>query len=207
MDAALYRPIQLKQVATIEDGLDEVRKIARLNGISSVGFGIKKIKGADAVAVARGIKSKVIEINKTLPEGFTLVVAKDNSIVIEDSIHELVFTLIISILLTAFVCRLFLGDWTSAGNVIFAIPTSIVGTFFILYLLGFTLNTFTLMALSLVVGIVVDDAIVVLENISRHKSLGMDWKEAALSGTNEVRFAAFSSSISIVAIFLPVAFM
>ena len=205
--SALFRPIRLSAVANIEDGLDEIRKIARFNGKSSVGLGIKKIKGADAVTVAKLVRQKMKQVQGFLPPGYKLTIANDNTSVIKDSIDELLFTLCLSIFLTGLVCRLFLGSWQSTTNVLLAIPTSIIGTFLVLYVLGFTLNTFTLMGLALAVGIVVDDAIMVLENITRHREMGKTWFVASLEGASEIRFAALAATLAIIAIFAPVAFM
>src|SRR3990167_8179893 len=116
-------------------------------------------------------------------------------------------TLIMAVLFTSVVCWLFLGSWTSTLNVILAIPTALGGTFMVIYFLGFTLNTITLMAISLVIGIVVDDAIVVLENIVRHRELGKSQIEAAIHGTREILFSVIVISSAVAAIFLPVAFM
>src|SRR5205814_5392386 len=113
---------------------------------------------------------------------------------------------LMSALLTALVCWLFLGSWSSTLNVLLSIPTSIVGSFIFLYFSGFTLNTFTLLGLSLAIGIVVDDAIMVLENIIRHREMGKSRMDAALIGSREITFAAIAASVSIIAIFLPVAF-
>ncbi len=121
--------------------------------------------------------------------------------------HELVLTLILAAILTSLVCWLFLGSWSSTFNVLLAIPTSVLGSFIILYFAGFTLNIFTLMGLSLAIGIVVDDAIMVLENIIRHLEMGKKRREAALIGAREITFAAMAASVSLVAIFLPIAFM
>ncbi|TGK20722.1 efflux RND transporter permease subunit [Leptospira fluminis] len=205
--AAMFRPVRLREVAKIEDGLDEIRRISRFNGISAVGLGIKKLKGANAVQVGDLVKKKMQELKPSLPEGYDLSVAADNTTFIRDSVEELIFTLVLSALLTGFVCRLFLGSWSSTWNVLLAIPTSVMGTFLILYFAGFTLNTFTLLGLSLAVGIVVDDAIMVLENISRHREMGKSWFQAALDGASEIRFAALAATLAIIAIFLPVAFM
>ncbi|TGK02698.1 efflux RND transporter permease subunit [Leptospira langatensis] len=205
--AAMFRPIRLREVAKVEDGLDEIRRISRFNGVSAVGLGIKKIKGSNAVQVGDLIKQKVVELRPSLPPGFELNVSNDNTTFIKDSVHELVFTLVLSALLTGLVCRLFLGNWSSTWNVLLAIPTSVMGTFLILYFAGFTLNTFTLLGLSLATGIVVDDAIMVLENISRHRESGKTWFNAALDGASEIRFAALAATLAIIAIFLPVAFM
>ncbi len=205
--AAMFRPVKLKEVATVEDGLDEIKKIGRFNQTPSVGLGIKKIKGTDAVEVADKVKQKMEELRPSLPKGYNLSIANDNTTFIKESVDELMFTLFLSILLTGFVCRLFLGSWGSTANVLLAIPTSIIGTFLVLYAAGFTLNTFTLLGLSLAVGIVVDDAIMVLENISRHREMGKTWYDAALEGASEIRFAALAATLAIIAIFLPVAFM
>ena len=202
-----YRPTYLKQVAKIEEGLAEVRRISRVNGVSAVGLGIRKQRGSNAVEVARGVRAKMAELQKGLPEGMKLGINFDSTKFIEDSVGELNFTLVLSAVLTGFVCWLFLGSWSSTINVLMAIPTSIIGAFMALYFAGFTLNTFTLLGLSLAIGVVVDDAIMVLENIVRHKELGKNKFFAALDGSKEITFAAIAASIAIVAIFLPVAFM
>lgn len=203
----VYRLIQLGELAEIEDGLDDIRRISRFNGKPSIGLGIKKLRGYNAVAVADRVKALVEELKDTLPEGFELHLSTDNTIFIRESIGELKFTLLLSAILTGLVTRLFLGSWQTTWNILIAIPTSILGTFIFLELFGFTLNTFTLLGLTLATGIVVDDAIMVLENIVRHKEMGKSWKKAALHGTKEVQFAAMAATLAIVAIFLPVAFI
>ncbi len=203
----LFRSIRLKDIATVEDGLGEIRRISRFNGISAVAIGIKKLKGANAVQVGDLVKAKVKELKLRLPKGYDLTISNDNTGYIRDSVNELEFTLIFSAILTGFVCRLFLGNWKSTGNVLLAIPTSVIGTFLFLYFAGFTINTFTMLGLSLATGIVVDDAIMVLENITRHREMGKSWFKAALEGALEIRFAALAATLAVVAIFLPVAFM
>jgi len=203
----VYSQILLKQVATVEDGLDDIRRISRANGHSAVGLGIRKQRGSNAVAVAKAVKARMAEVNKQLPDGMKLDVNFDSTKFIEDSVNEFKFALVLSVLVTALVCWLFLGSWTATLNVVLAIPTSIIGTFIILYFFGFTLNTFTLLGLSLAVGIVVDDAIMVLENIVRHREMGEDRISAAINGTRQVTFAAIAATLAVVAIFLPVAFM
>ncbi len=203
----IYTRIALKQVANIEDGLDDVRRLSRSNGNPAVGLGIRKQRGSNAVAVAHAVKERMVEVNQVLPEGMKLAVNFDATKFIEDSVGEFKFTLVLSALVTALVCWLFLGSWTATLNVILAIPTSIIGTFIVLYFVGFTLNTFTLLGLSLAIGIVVDDAIMVLENIVRHREMGEGRVEAALKGTRQVTFAAMAATLAVVAIFLPVAFM
>lgn len=203
----LFRSIRLKDISIVEDGLGEVRRISRFNGISAVAIGIKKLKGANAVQVGNLVKDKVKELKPKLPKGYDLTISNDNTGYIRDSVNELEFTLIFSAILTGFVCRLFLGNWKSTGNVLLAIPTSVIGTFLFLYFAGFTINTFTMLGLSLATGIVVDDAIMVLENITRHREMKKSWFQAALEGATEIRFAALTATLAVVAIFLPVAFM
>jgi len=203
----VYTRIALKQVATIEDGLDDIRRISRANGSPAVGLGIRKQRGSNAVAVAQAVKKKMQEVQPQLPEGMKLALNFDTTKYIEDSVHEFYFTLVLSALVTSLVVWLFLGSWTATLNIILAIPTSIIGTFIALYFFGFTLNTFTLLGLSLAIGIVVDDAIMVLENIVRHREMGENRVEASLKGTRQITFAALAATLAVVAIFLPVAFM
>ena len=203
----VWQKIQIGDIATVEDGLNDVRRISRHMGVPAVGLGIKKQRGSNAVAVARAVKAKLIEIQGHLPAGMTLKPVFDSTEFIEDATHELNFTLILSALLTSLVCWLFLGSWSSTLNVLLAIPTSIIGSFIILYFMGFTLNTFTLLGLSLAIGIVVDDAIMVLENIVRYREMGHSRIHAALVGAREITFAAMAASVAILAIFLPVVFM
>ena len=136
-----------------------------------------------------------------------MVEAVDTTVAIEENVHELELTIFLAAVLTALVCYFFLGSWSSTLNVFLAIPTSLFGTFIIIKFFGFTLNMFTLLALSLSIGVVVDDAIMVLENIMRHQEEGEGMMEAALKGSREIIFAAMATSVAIVAIFLPVAFM
>jgi len=203
----VYSRILLKQVAEIEDGLDDIRRITRANGERAVGIGIRKQRGSNTVAVAQGAKQRMAEVAKTLPEGMKIAVNFDTTKFIEDSVDEFKLALVMSALVTALVCWLFLGSWTATLNVLLAIPTSIIGTFIVLYFFGFTLNTFTLLGLSLAIGIVVDDAIMVLENIVRHREKGEGRVQAALVGSRQITFAAIAATLAVVAIFLPVAFM
>jgi hydrophobe/amphiphile efflux-1 (HAE1) family protein len=202
-----YAPIPLLSVANIEEGLADATMICRGNGIPGVNLSILKQRGANAVETAKAVYAKINEIRKTLPDGMHLDVNFDATKYIERSVGELNFVLILSVILTAFVCWLFLGSWSSTVNVLLSMPTSVVGTFIILYFSGFTLNIFTLLGLSLSVGIVVDDSIIVLENIVRHMERGKDKYRAALDGSREITFAATAATVSIVAIFLPVAFL
>ena len=203
----IYRPIYLREIAKVEEGLSDVRRLSRVMGETAIGLGIRKQRGANAVEVARLVRQRLDEVKKILPEGIQVGVNFDSTQFIEESIGELKFTLVLSALFTGVVCWLFLGSFRATFNILLAIPTSIIGTFLILYFSGFTLNNFTLLGLVLAIGIVVDDAIMVLENIVRHQEKGQDKVLAALTGAREITFAAIAATLAIVAIFLPVAFM
>jgi multidrug efflux pump len=200
-------PVRLKDVAVVEDGLEDRRRVGRTMGQPAVSMGITKLRGANAVAVGRLINAKTEELRKSLPEGLSLLVNWDTTVFVEHAINEILFTLVLASALTGLVCWLFLGSWSTTVNVLLAIPTSILGTFIVIYLFGFTLNTFTVLGLTLVVGIVVDDAIMVLENIYRHREHGEGKIKSASLGAREITFAAAAATLAIVAIFLPVAFM
>ncbi|HYN02311.1 MAG TPA: efflux RND transporter permease subunit, partial [Vicinamibacteria bacterium] len=198
-------PVRLSDVAVVEDGLEDNRRLARTNGQPAIGFGITKLRGANAVQVGRDVRARLAEIEKELPEGLFLAVNFDTTVFIERAINEILFTLILAALLTSVVCWVFLGSWSTTLNVLLAIPTSILGTFIVMYVFGFTLNTYTVLGLTLVVGIVVDDAIMVLENIYRHREQGAGKVTAASVGAREITFAAAAATLAIMAIFLPVA--
>jgi hydrophobe/amphiphile efflux-1 (HAE1) family protein len=200
-------PVRLKDVAVVEDGLEDRRRLGRSMGQPAVSMGITKLRGANAVAVGRAINLKTEELRQSLPEGLTLLVNWDTTVYVEHAINEILFTLLLASALTGLVCWVFLGSWSTTVNVLLAIPTSILGTFIVIYLFGFTLNTFTVLGLTLVVGIVVDDAIMVLENIYRHREHGEGKIKSASVGAREITFAAAAATLAIVAIFLPVAFM
>ncbi len=202
-----FRPIPLSKIARIEEGVSDLRAISRFNGKTAVGLGIVKQHGSNAVEISKLIYKKVEQIRSTLLPGFHIDVQLDTTKYIKDSVSELNMALILSAILTSIVCFCFLGSWSSTMNVLFAIPTSIVGAFTVLYFFGFTLNTFTLLGLSLAIGIVVDDAIMMLENIVRHYEMGKNRKVAALDGSREITFAAVATTIAIIAIFIPVIFM
>lgn len=202
-----YNPVPISSVARVEEGTVDVLQFARTNGQPAVGLGVVKQRGANAVAVARAVKDKIAKLKGSLPPDTDIVVNYDGTQFVEESVHELLLTLVLAALLTSLVCWMFLGSWASTFNVLLAIPTSVLGTFIILYFSGFTLNIFTLLGLSLAIGIVVDDAIMVLENIIRHREMGKSRLEAAMVGAREITFAAMAASVALAAIFLPIAFM
>jgi hydrophobe/amphiphile efflux-1 (HAE1) family protein len=199
--------VKLGQVAEVKEDLDEVRRLSRFNKQPALGLGVRKQRGSNAVAVATGVKEKIAELNSQLPPGMHLNVNFDSTVFIEQSVHALTEHLILAVILTSLVCWVFLGSFSATLNVLLSIPTSIMGAFIGLYFAGFTLNTFTLLGLTLAIGIVVDDAIMVLENIFRYNEKGMGRIESAIVGAREITFAALAASVAVVAIFLPVAFM
>jgi HAE1 family hydrophobic/amphiphilic exporter-1 len=199
--------VKLSQVVDVEEGLDEIRRLSRFDGKPALGLGIRKQRGSNAVAVAKAVKAKMAAIQNQLPDGMQLNVNFDTTTFIESSVHELNKHLLMAVILTSLVCWVFLGSWSATFNVLLSIPTSIVGTFIALYFLKFTLNTFTLLGLTLAIGIVVDDAIMVLENIFRYNEKGQGRIESAIIGSREIAFAAMAASVAVMAIFLPVAFM
>ncbi|HZI07953.1 MAG TPA: efflux RND transporter permease subunit, partial [Archangium sp.] len=200
-------PIYLSDVALVEDGFEDERRIARVDGQPAQGLGIRKQRGANAVEVAQGVRAKLAEVQKDAPPGLEVGINFDSTRFIEESVHEIEFELLLACLLTALVCWAFLGSLSSTMNVLLAIPMSLLGTVAVIYFLGFTLNTFTLLGLSLAVGIVVDDAIMVMENIFRHAEEGKNRVRAASEGTREITFAALAATLAVVAIFIPVIFM
>jgi HAE1 family hydrophobic/amphiphilic exporter-1 len=206
--------VLLGQVATIQDGLEDRRSFARFNRQPAVAIGVRKAIGGNLVAVCENVKSRLPDLKRTLPEGMELNVPVDYSLFVRENVNELRLTLVLGVILTAVVCFLFLGSAGTTLNICLSIPTSLIGTFFVLNygmkLFGvppFTINLMTLLGLSLSVGVVVDDAILVLENIYRHREMGASRIQAALRGSKEISFAAMAATFSIMAIFLPVAFM
>ena len=202
-----HSDIHLRDVATVEDSLADVRSNARSNGEITLGVGIQKQHGENDVAVGRAVTAWVKQINRelaiTAPD-LHVMVNFDGTVFTDQAIRETEWTVVLSILITALVCWAFLGSWRSTFNVLLSIPTSALGTFIVLSYLGFTLNFFTLLGLSLAIGIVVDDSIMVLENITRHFHMGKSARQASLDGAREITFAATASTIAVIAVFLPV---
>lgn len=199
--------VRISQVADASMGLDKIERMSRFNGITALGLGIRKQRGTNAVSVAQSVKAKIAEIQPQLPEGMKIQVNFDSTKFIEQSVGELTHHLILAVIFTSMVCWMFLGSWSATFNVLLSIPTSLLGAFIGLYFLGYTLNTFTLLGLTLAIGIVVDDAIMVLENIFRYNENGRGRIESAILGSREISFAAMAATAAVIAIFLPVAFM
>ncbi len=200
-------PVRIQDVALVEDGFEDITSLARSNGGPVQAMGILKQRGSNAVSVAKAVRAGLAEVQKSLQPGMEVNVIFDTTGFISESVNEIALELGLALILTALVCWLFLGSLSSTMNVLFAIPMSLLGTIAVIYFLGYTLNTFTLLGLSLAVGLVVDDAVMVMENIFRHAEMGKDRVTAASEGTKEITFAALAATLAVIAIFLPVIFM
>ena len=200
-------PVTLDQVAQVVDGQEEPDSMALLNGNRALFLSVVKAQGENTVDVAHGIRAEVEALRKALPPGVKLDITDDSSLDTENSVNEVKGTLLEGALLTIAIVFLFLGSWRSTVITGLTLPIALIGTFAFMYAAGFTINVITLMALSLCVGLLIDDAIVVRENIVRHVQLGSDHRTAALDGTKEIALAVLATTFSIVAVFLPVGFM
>lgn len=200
-------PVRLRDVGRAEDGMEEKRSIARFNGANGVGMGMQKQSGTNTVEVVERVKRELENIKKTLPAGMELGISFDQSTFIRRSISEVQHHLIYGGFFAAFAVLLFLKSVRITLISALAIPTSIVATFAVMKLFNFTFNNMSMLALSLSVGILIDDAIIVIENIHRHIEEGMSPREAASFATSEIGLAVMATTLAIVAIFLPVAFM
>src|SRR5688572_4852136 len=200
--------IRLRDVARIEDGMAEPRTQASVNGEPTVLLQIRKQSGTNTVEVANNVKQRLADLQGIVPAGYQLRVVRDEAQFIEASIASVQEHLIVGSILAALVVWLFLGNFRSTMIAAISIPTSIVATFSLVWYMGFTLNMLTMLALTLSVGIVIDDAIVVLENIFRFiEEKGMPPMQAAVEATKEIGLAVMATTLSLVAIFAPVGFM
>jgi HAE1 family hydrophobic/amphiphilic exporter-1 len=201
------RLIRLGQVADVKDGTAEQRSLAMYNGQDAVGIEITKSKGASTTRVADEIKQALAPLRKTLPAGVRLDLVRDAGERVRHSVRNVEEALIEGALLTVLVVFLFLNSWRSTVITGLALPVSVLSSFIAVWAFGFTLNTMSLLGLSLAIGILIDDAIVVRENIVRHVEMGKDHVQAAHDGTNEIAMAVAATTFSIVCVFVPVAFM
>ncbi len=199
--------VRLAQVADIADGFAEISGFSVRNGNPNVGISITRSRDASTVSVAARVRQLVAEINKTLPAGTRLEVTQDGGKDAESSLNNVIESLIFGAVLTIFVVYVFLNSWRSTLITALSLPTSVVAAFIAIWLCGFTLNFMTLLGLSLAIGVLIDDAIVVRENIVRHMEMGVDRRTAASNGTKEIGLAVAATTFSIIAVFIPVAFM
>jgi HAE1 family hydrophobic/amphiphilic exporter-1 len=204
---ATPQPIKLWQVADVVDGPEEVESLALFNGQRMIALDVVKNQGENTIEVVDGLKKAAESLKKELPPGMQADVVRDNSRPIRVAVANVQRTLIEGALLTVGIVFLFLNSWRSTVITGLTLPIALVGTFFFMDLFGFSLNMVTLMALSLCVGLLIDDAIVVRENIVRHVQMGKTPHQASLDGTNEIGLAVLATTLSIVAVFLPIGFM
>ena len=200
--------VKIKDIGRVEDGAEELRSQSFLNGKPAVTLIVSKQSGQNAVAVAHAVKDTLNEVQKELPKDYRLQIIGDNSIFIENSLHQIEEHLVVGGLLATIVVFLFLWNFRSTLIAAIAIPTSIISTFALMYVMGYTLNQITMLSLTLMVGIVIDDAIVVLENIYRFiEEKGMSPYRAAIEGTKEIGLAVLATTLSLMAVFVPIGFM
>ena len=200
--------LALSTVATVEDGLETARSTASLDGQSAIALVVRKQAGANTVAVAEEIREVVEELRPELEAmGAKISIPTDNSVFIAHAIDDLQFDLLLGAGLTVLIIFVFLGDGRATFISAMALPTSVLGTFLVMQVMGFTFNNLTMLALSLSVGILIDDAIVVIENIYRHLEMGKSGAQAAKDATSEIGLAVLATTLALVAVFVPVAIM
>ena len=201
-------PIKIKDIGTVSDGSADASSAASLDGVQSLYLAIRKQSGSNTIALINGVKERMNQIIPTLPAEMNVVVTRDQSEFIENSLHAIEEHLVLGGLFAAIIVFLFLWNIRSTIIAALAIPTSIIAAFAIIAALGYSLNQMTMLALTLMVGIVIDDAIVVLENIYRFvEEKGMDPFQAAIEGTREIGLAVLATTLSLLAVFIPVGFM
>ena len=199
--------VRLSQVATVVDGPEELESLALYNGRRMLALEVKKSQGENTIDVVDGLLATIAQLKPQLPTGMTLEVVRDGSRSIRVSVANVKRTLFEGALLTIAIVFLFLNSWRSTVITGLTLPIALIGTFLFMDMFGFTINMITLMAMSLCVGLLIDDAIVVRENIVRHVQMGKSAHDAALAGTNEIGLAVLATTLSIVAVFLPIGFM
>ncbi len=200
-------PVTLGEIAEVRDTVEEQRKLALVNGVPAVAIDVFKQSKANTVGVVEAVTKEVEKLRGELPPSVEIQLVRDGSVMIKESVHDVTTTLIIGAILTVLIVFLFLNSWRSTVITGLTLPISVISSFIVMYFLGMTLNVMTLMALSLAIGLLIDDAIVVRENIVRHLEEGQDHMTAARVGTAEIGLAVLATTMSIVAVFVPVAFM
>ncbi|WP_182085424.1 efflux RND transporter permease subunit [Aureimonas sp. ME7] len=198
---------RLRDVASIRFGPDEAASITRVNGQTGIGLGVIRQAGSSTLAISEGVRAAVAELNTSLPEGTRVIVTSDEATFINGSIHEVELTLVLAIAIVIAVIYAFLMNWRATLIPTLTIPIALIGVVAGIYLVGFSVNIITLLALVLATGMVVDDAIIVLENIIRRRGMGMSVQAAAVLGTREVFFAVISTTATLAAVFIPISFL
>ncbi|MBV2234153.1 MAG: efflux RND transporter permease subunit [Sterolibacterium sp.] len=200
-------PVFLHQVARVIDGTEEQDNLALIDGKRTLALDILKAQGQNTIAVINDVQRNIRELQAELPPDVQLSIAKDASLSIRASVSDVETTMLEGAILTVLIVFLFLNSWRSTVITGLTLPISMIGTFMFIFMFGFTINLLTLVALSLCVGLLIDDAIVVRENIVRHVALGADHHRASLEGTAEIGMAVFATTMTIVAVFAPIGFM
>jgi HAE1 family hydrophobic/amphiphilic exporter-1 len=200
-------PIRIGDVAQSRDDAEFARSAAMVDGVPAVGIDLRKVRGANTVDVALRVKAKVAAFRDRLPPGVELSLVRDDSVWIRESVDDVRSTIIFGAILTVLVVFVFLNSWRSTVITGLTLPVSVIAAFLAVYAFGYTLNTMTLMALSLAIGMLIDDAIVVRENIVRHVGMGEGHRIAARRGTNEIGLAVLATTLATLCVFIPVAFM
>src|SRR5512140_64052 len=199
--------VTLGEVADVKDGVEERRKLALVNGVPAVALDVFKQSKANTVGVVEAVTKEIDRLRGELPPSVGIALVRDGSVMIKESVHDVTNTLILGGVLTVLIVFCFLNAWRSTVITGLTLPISVISSFIAMHFLGMTLNVMTLMALSLAIGLLIDDAIVVRENIVRHLEKGQDHMSAARDGTAEIGLAVLATSLSIIAVFVPVAFM
>ena len=199
--------VRLRDIASVEDGFAEMRTRIRANGDEAVAFEVVKQSGTNTVEVADGVKKRLAVLEKSFPDDIHDALIIDQSRFIQENAHEVEVAIVFGGAMAILIILLFMLDLRSTIISAFALPTSVIATFFLMYVLGFTLNMMTLLGLSLAIGLLIDDAVVVRENIFKHLERGVPPMQAALQGTEEIALSVLATTLTIVAVFAPVAFM
>jgi hydrophobe/amphiphile efflux-1 (HAE1) family protein len=199
--------VRLADIANVEDGWEDLRTRIRSNGDEAVSFEVVKQSGRNTVAIADAAKIRLAQLEKSFPEGTKSALILDTSSFVRENAHEVEVAIVFGGAMAILIILIFMLDLRSTIISAFALPTSVIATFFLMYVLGFTLNMMTLLGLSLAIGLLIDDAVVVRENIFKHLERGEPAREAALRGTEEIALSVLATTLTIVAVFVPVAFM
>jgi hydrophobic/amphiphilic exporter-1 (mainly G- bacteria), HAE1 family len=205
LTSASGAPVRVGAVARVEDGLEEMRSYSNLDGETAIALQVRKQSGTNTVAVADAVRAKMEKLNARLPAGVSIAVPVDNSTFIRNMIHDVKFELILGAILAVIIILFFLHDWRATFISALALPISVISTFAFINAMGFTLNIMTMLGLSLSIGILIDDAIVVIENIHRHMEMGKPAMKAAADATAEIGLAVMATTATILAVFVPVA--
>jgi multidrug efflux pump len=200
-------PVRLGAVARVDRGVEDDSTIVRSNGLTAVGIAVQRQSQSNTIAISNAVKAELDRLNTQLPEGMQIFIGSDDAVFVSASIKEVVTALGISLVLVVLVILLFLRSLRATLIPAITIPVALIGCFSLIYLLGFSLNVLTLLALLLAIGLVVDDAIVMLENIERRLAAGESKLQAAVRGSRQVTFAILATSITLVSVFIPISFL